>query len=404
MRDPYSLLGVKKDAGADEIKAAWRSKAKSLHPDHNQDDPSATKRFAEVGQAYEVLKDPERRKRYDTARETHQTIMQQREAARQAEERAKAARANAEKVMEELARANAQRAQAQAQASAQAQAGAAGTENAEDIVERIFGAATAAGGGARSAPGMSQEQQQAQAKAKTKPGEETQQAASGATAGTGEAKTAESVAKADAAAKPEAAQPKPTPPLPLQAIELIGALMRRIRGETPPPEKAPDLLATARASLDDMLALETITVTLSDEREIRLPIEAGMTDGEEIRLRGQGLRLPGMQRGDLVVTLRINRDPRFHVEGHDLHSVLTISLEDAVLGGEHEVETPGGRVPVSVPAWSGSDQSLRVPGLGLFKQDGERGDLIIELRVILWEKPDEKVVDLMRHMRHGLFV
>jgi DnaJ-class molecular chaperone len=392
MRDPYSLLGVKKDAGADEIKAAWRSKAKSLHPDHNQDDPGATMRFAEVGQAYEVLKDPERRKRYDTARETHQTIMQQREAARQAEERAKAARANAEKVMEELARANAQRAQAQAGAGpGNAQASG---ENAEDMVERIFGAAPTPGS-ARTANEQPQTQSQAHSQAKTKPAEE--QPAAGETKSDGPA-------RADTAAKPEPAPAKPAPPLPLQAIELIGALMRRIRGETPPPEKAPDLLATARASLDDMLKLEIISVKLSDEREIRLPIEAGMTDGQEIRLRGQGLRLPGMQRGDLVVTLRINRDPRFHVDGHDLHTVLTISLEDAVLGGEHEVETPGGKVPVSVPAWSGSDQSLSISGLGLFKEGGERGDLIIELRVILWEKPDEKVVDLMRHMRHGLFV
>ncbi|WP_137132311.1 DnaJ C-terminal domain-containing protein [Rhizobium sp. FY34] len=395
MRDPYSLLGVKKDAGADEIKAAWRSKAKSLHPDHNQDDPSATKRFAEVGQAYEVLKDPDRRRRYDTARETHQTIMQQREATRQAEERAKAARANAEKVMEELARANAQRAQAQASATASANAGStsgagqAKGESPEDMVDRIFGTASATSGGTKPSP----EQRQASASGQAQ-GQSQSQAQTGSEAG----------AKPESKPEAAAAAAKPAPPLPLQAIELIGTLLRRIRGESPPPEKAPDLLATAKATLDDMLTLNVLTVTLSDEREIRLPLEAGMTDGQEIRLKGQGLRLQGMQRGDLVVTLRITRDPRFVVEGHDLHTVLSISLEDAVLGGEHEVETPGGKVPVSVPAWSGSDQSLTVPGLGLLKEDGERGDLIVELRVILWEKPDEKIVDLMRHMRHGLFV
>ena len=41
MRDPYKILGVPRDAGADQIKAAWRSKAKSAHPDHNPDDPTA---------------------------------------------------------------------------------------------------------------------------------------------------------------------------------------------------------------------------------------------------------------------------------------------------------------------------------------------------------------------------
>jgi DnaJ-class molecular chaperone len=415
MRDPYSLLGVKKDAAADEIKAAWRSKAKSLHPDHNQDDPGATRRFAEMGQAYEVLKDPERRKRYDRAYETHQTIMQQRQSARQAEERAKAARAKAEEVMEELARANAQRAQSQAkQQQANGTSGAStlgGEENPEDLIDRIFGPAPsaraagtsgAAGTGqarpqAKSADAgpsrphnqhQAQSQTQAQSHAQAKPAGDTAQAA-GAEGAT---------AKADPAGQ------KVAPPLPLQAIELLSGLMRRIRGAAPPPEKAPDLSATATVSLDDMLALNTATVTLSDEREVRFPLEAGMTDGQVLRLIGQGLRLPGAQRGDLLVTLKIARDNRFHVEGFDLHTVLPISLEDAVLGTEAEVETPGGRVPVSIPTWTGSDQSVRINGLGLADDAGGRGDLVVEVRVVLWDKPDPKVIDLMRHMRHGLFV
>ena len=100
MRDPYSILGVNRSANADEIKSAWRSKAKTIHPDQNQDDPDAGERFAEMGQAYEVLKDPERRKRYDRASALQQTFMQQRQAAREAEMRAKASRERAAKVME----------------------------------------------------------------------------------------------------------------------------------------------------------------------------------------------------------------------------------------------------------------------------------------------------------------
>lgn len=394
MRDPYSILGVRRDAAADEIKAAWRSKAKTLHPDHNQDDPSAAQRFAEMGQAYDVLKDPERRRRYDRAVETQQTIMQQREAARQAEERAKAARAKAEQVMEELARANAQAAgQAKAKAGAQGQAtGQGAAETPEEMVQRIFGTTAEA----RAAGAKLHEQQQAQAKPD-------------GTARTGDAAAADGMdAETEGAAAASGGStdtaPKPVAPLPLQALELITSLMRRIRGEAPPPEKAPDLLATAKVTLDDMLKLNVATVALSDGRDVRLPLEAGMTHGQEIRVKGQGLRLQGMQRGDLVVTLMIARDERFQVDGYDLHTVLSISLEDAVLGGEHEVETPGGKIPISVPAWSGSDQSVTVAGLGLLKEDGERGDLIVELRVVLWEKPDPKVVDLMRHMRHGLFV
>ncbi len=60
MRDPYKVLGVKRDAGQDEIKAAWRNMAKAVHPDHNQGDPTASARFAEIGRAYETLKDPKK--------------------------------------------------------------------------------------------------------------------------------------------------------------------------------------------------------------------------------------------------------------------------------------------------------------------------------------------------------
>ena len=72
MRDPYSVLGVKPTASLDEIKAAWRTLAKALHPDRNRTDPNAHVRFAEVGQAYQLLKDPEKRQRFDEARRRDQ--------------------------------------------------------------------------------------------------------------------------------------------------------------------------------------------------------------------------------------------------------------------------------------------------------------------------------------------
>jgi DnaJ-class molecular chaperone len=389
MRDPYSLLGVKRNADADEIKAAWRSKAKSVHPDHNQDDPNAGSRFAEVGQAYELLKDPDRRKRYDRAADMHQTIAQQREAARQAAERAKTAQANAEKVMEELARAKAQRAQANAQAQnnaqpqAQSQAsesqgqgnaqpGQAG-EGAEDMVERIFG----------SGPDV--------------------RAAENPQPRNAEHNTAGQASAGEAGERGEtAADVKPT--LPLLAVDLIAGLVRRIRGTAPAMEKAPDLSVDATVTIGELLKQSWVTVHLSDERDVRFVLERGMTDGHVARLKGQGLKLPNMKQGDLLVTVKLAKDANFRVEGYDIHTVLPISLEDAVLGTRVSVETPEGPRDVAVAAWSGSDQVVRVEGLGLMDETGRRGDLVAELRIVLWEKPDEKVTDLMRHMRHGLYL
>jgi len=63
--DLYEVLGVERDASADDIKRAYRKLARKLHPDTNPDDPTAEAQFKEVAQAYEVLSDPAARERYD---------------------------------------------------------------------------------------------------------------------------------------------------------------------------------------------------------------------------------------------------------------------------------------------------------------------------------------------------
>ena len=387
MRDPYKMLGVKKDAGADEIKAAWRSLAKTVHPDHNIGDPTATERFAEIGRAYETLKDPQKRSRYDQvaqmaetkAQSREQTIMQQRQAAREAEERAKAARANAEKVMEELARANARKAQAAAATNPQA-AGASTSESPEDMVERIFGTKAA-----RTAPSQAATDASAAEPEKQR---ETNSAAIG-----------ESYVEEEQLATGTGSSAIRSP------FGILGSIVRRITGvPDKPPEKTPEIAAEATVTLDDMLKGQWITVPLTEGREARFQATTDISNGQVLHLKNQGLKLPGMLRGDVAITVHLSTDSRFTLDGFDVRTTLPVTIENAVLGYETEVEGLNGQVRLTVPAWSGSDQLIRISGEGLPDGQGGKGDLVVELRLMLWDKPDDKVTDLMRSMREGFFL
>lgn len=64
-RDYYEVLGVSKGASETEIKKAFRRKAMDLHPDRNQDDPKAESQFKEINEAYEILKDGNKKAAYD---------------------------------------------------------------------------------------------------------------------------------------------------------------------------------------------------------------------------------------------------------------------------------------------------------------------------------------------------
>jgi hypothetical protein len=348
------------------------------------------------------------------ALEREQTIMQQRQAAREAAEKAKQAKANAERVLEELARAEAEKAKAdaaqaakvkaakeqaaEAKAKAQAQANPEAQNNAQ---------AAADPAGSTTEKSASQGPNAAQGPSVGGPTSGPEEAASRIFGDSPEAAAAAETLRREqeAAELAEGTPLKPaTSPL-LAPIELFSSLVRRLRGTPPPPpEKAPDIFTEAVVAIGDLLEQKSVPITLNDGREVRVPLE-GVTEGHVVRLKGQGLKFQGLQRGDVAVTIRVLKADRFRVDEFDIKTVLPITLENAVLGCETEVEGPeGSMVPVTVPAWSNSDQVIRIDELGLPNGEGGRGALVVELRVMLWEKPDEKVTDLMRLMREGLYI
>ncbi|MCU1656934.1 MAG: molecular chaperone DnaJ [Pseudonocardiales bacterium] len=128
-------------------------------------------------------------------------------------------------------------------------------------------------------------------------------------------------------------------------------------------------------------------VTLSSgsgERSYDVNIPAGVTDGQRIRLAGQGGQgSQGGAPGDLYLVVRIKPHERFRLEGRDIYVELAVAPWEAALGATVPVPTPGGEAKVTVPGGSSSGRRLRVSGEGMPNRRGARGDLYAIVRIVV---------------------
>ncbi|MFS0824879.1 curved DNA-binding protein [Pseudomonas phoenicis] len=130
-------------------------------------------------------------------------------------------------------------------------------------------------------------------------------------------------------------------------------------------------------------------------KTLNVKIPAGVTDGERIRLKGQGAPgLGGGANGDLFLTLRLAPHPQFDVEGHDLIITVPLAPWEAALGAKVAVPTLTGRINLTIRPDSQSGQRLRVKGMGLTNKQGERGDLYAQLKVVMPSQSDAKAREL----------
>jgi DnaJ-class molecular chaperone len=94
--------------------------------------------------------------------------------------------------------------------------------------------------------------------------------------------------------------------------------------------------------------------------------------------------------------LHVAPDARFRWEGDDLHVVLPVAVHEAALGARIEIDTPDGPVRVRVPPGTQSGQRFRLRGRGAPSAQGERGDLVVEARIMLPPLLDERSKELLR--------
>ncbi|MBV9980688.1 DnaJ C-terminal domain-containing protein [Bradyrhizobium sp.] len=160
-----------------------------------------------------------------------------------------------------------------------------------------------------------------------------------------------------------------------------------------------DLSVAMTVSLEEAVKGAEKRVRLPTGKELNVKIPAGVTEGQQIRLRGQGETVAGHRPGDVLITVNIAAHPFLKVDGSDLRLDLPITLYEAVLGGKVRVPTLQGAVELSIPKNTSSGRTFRLKGKGLPKPAGVSGDLFVTTRIMLPDGSDTELENLMQRWR-----
>ena len=172
--------------------------------------------------------------------------------------------------------------------------------------------------------------------------------------------------------------------------EMFGARGGRAGGFGGGPQRGADVRAKLEIDLEDAIGGAKRRIAFSDGRNLDVTIPKGASDGQVLRLKGQGS--PGRAgAGDALIELIIRPHLVFRRDGDTLFMDLPITVPDAVLGGKVEAPTPEGPVTLSIPPGSNSGSTLRLKGRGMTGAHGRRGDLMARLVVTLPDHPDPEL-------------
>ena len=174
--------------------------------------------------------------------------------------------------------------------------------------------------------------------------------------------------------------------------DILSELMRRKeRGRTQSsgkPFRGADIRHSLTVPFVEAALGVTKRVTLISGSTVEVRIPPGTTDGQVLRLKGQGSAGSG-DAGDAFIDLKVDGHPFFTRRDLDILVDLPISVQEAVLGGKVTVPTIDGKVSLSVPPESNSGAVLRLKGKGIAGATGIRGDQLVTLRVVLPDRDDE---------------
>ncbi|MBO4544011.1 MAG: molecular chaperone DnaJ [Bacteroidales bacterium] len=338
-RDYYEVLGVQKDASAEDIKKAYRQLALKYHPDRNPGDKNAEEKFKEAAEAYEVLSDPQKRSRYDQF----------------------------------------------------GHAGMSGNGfsdfggmNMQDIFSHMgsifedLGIGGFSGFGGGFGGGRNRVQKGSNIRIKVK-------------------MTLEDIAKGveknikvqknivcnechgTGAKSADAIKTCPT----CHGRGIVTRVQQSIFGQMQMQSECPNCHGTGKIITDKCSHCGGNGV-VKGEDIINVKIPAGVSDGMQLSIRGKGNAIGGGEPGDLLVLVEEEKHSRFERDGNNIYEEFNISFPLAVLGGTVEIPLLEGKAKVKIAPGTQSSTLLRLNGKGLPDLRGYgQGDLIVNINVVV---------------------
>jgi molecular chaperone DnaJ len=341
-RDYYEVLGVDRQASQDQLKRAYRKLAMQFHPDRNGGDPEAEQRFKEVGEAYQVLSDPERRQRYDTYGQAGEGF---------------------------------------------SGAGPFGFQSAFDLFDMFFGG----GGGQRQRTGP-----------RRGPDLRLHVTIEFEEAITGVTRTFE-VSKAaacpDCGGSGAKAGTQATVCPECQGRGQVQRVRQSLLGQMVTVE--PCSRCHGEGSVIESPCSTCHGQGLVDQRKsIEVQIPAGVDNEMQVRVPGEGAAGPrGGPPGDLFLVISVRPHEQLVRRGMTIIYECPISISQAALGDTIEVPTVDGSATMTIKPGTQYGEQVRLPGKGApDPRTGRRGDQVVRLRVVI----PTKLTDRQRHLLREL--
>lgn len=351
-RDYYEVLGVPREATADDIKKAFRGKAREVHPD-TSDHENAEELFKELNEAYEVLSDPEKRSNYDRF------------------------------------------------GSADPYGGGAGGGYGDpfggggvgmgDLFSVIFdGVMNGQGRGSVRHEGRDMAAQvvislEEAASGAAKRVNYTRTAPCSTCGGNGAAEGGTSQTCPDCSGTGQVVSHRKTfigtfqSVQPCQRCGATGSVVE-------PP--CPTCGGQGRHAAQESVSID---------------VPAGVQDGQRLFVEGMGeAGFRGAPSGDLLVTVRIKPHEYLHREGDDLHARANVPMTVAALGGEIEVPGLFGPVPVKIAAAASNGDTVMAKGAGMPRQRGGHGDLVVHINIVVPKKLTKEQRKLLEQLADAM--